>query len=172
MRGRSYPARALRVRGAPRLSPQGTYVIDRPRPKPELRDGVHGRRGPAQEAHGDAQQLDPGRQAAEEAGGEAGRRATGGGHLDAEAAPALPEPGHAPGPPLAQFRPWRGGPTAGSALEPGCGERGGAVRVWEAGRNLEVTSGTSLGETEEARRGDGPVTQEGAGPEEEAGPRA
>lgn len=119
MRGRSYPARALRVRGAPRLSPQGTYVIDRPCPKPELRDGFHGRRGPAQKAQGDAQQLGPGRQAAPEAGGEAGRGATGGGHLDAEAAPALPEPGHAPGPPLAQLRPWREGPTRESALEPG-----------------------------------------------------
>lgn len=107
------PARSQRVRGTPRLSPQGTYVIDRPRPKPELRDGVHGRRGPAQEAQGNAQQLGPGRQAAKEAGGEAGRRAIGGSHLDAEAAPALPEPGHAPGPPLAQLRPRRGGPTAG-----------------------------------------------------------
>lgn len=85
-----------------------TYVIDRPRPKPELRDGVHSRWGPAQEAQGNAQQLGPGGQAAEEPGREPSRRATGGGHLDAEAAPALPEPGHAPGPHLAWLRPQRG----------------------------------------------------------------
>lgn len=93
------------LRSATPQSLQNTYVIDRPRPKPELGDCVHSRRDPAQETQGNAQQLGPGGQATEEAGKEASHRPTGGSHLDTEAAPALPEPGHAPGPHLAQLRP-------------------------------------------------------------------